>query len=749
VILAAQDPQVTVPSSWWEGWSALAAEPALVEFLLIAACVGVLLLINVRVQRLVREARDRAAVKDYLLGVEQALAGDPTGARQRLERVLAEDPENHHARLVYGEVLAELGQLAEAHRQHLFLQKAFKVESVRNDLGLARNLLGVGQAAEAVELARRAAIASPDDRAVLDVLFEAELAAGFPEAAARTAAALARVLDPAAQRRVRARAASALSLAGSVQLASGDVERARVLCADAAALDAQAFDVRQLEARLQLAEGGEDVRRLLAEARAAGTALPAPAAPAMHALALRAAGNGDSWTALAVAPRYRCRACGCPQETAAALCSHCGAAGRVEAVEPRLFDPLGSPSLVMDEVDANRAHVRRQLEAAVRGDPEAATDLLEIGTPAVEPLLAAAVRSREASDAVVALLRRMGPSILPALFDAYQKLKEMRLRNLAHLLHSGAGVGVMGHVVQGFGREALPYFEKLLDTTDRDLRKILVDFYIGLGDQQEFRRVLEHFAPLEVIHRLNAAEPTALRALLRTAEPGGFLAEGLLLEPVFQRQDEIVRAIAEADQPDVLVTVLQKRGYDPHLSEVLVGHLADPVLGAPAGRILDSYGMAALDHLLSAFADLDRDEAIRGELKRRISAMGARVVSSVARLFGPSPSSIDDDAIDLLVQIGSGAAEPLVESYTKTSLVERLGGSLFGRYTHRRVMIIRALGGVGGWSSLERLRHAETDPNLKLRLAQALQARRPQPLTDGNRAAGGNAEPEDSHGQVG
>ena len=180
--------------SWWDSWAALAAEPALVEFLLFSTGAILLLMLNLRVSRLVRAARDRAAVKDYLLGVEQSLSGDLDGARQRLERVLAEDPENHHARLMYGEVLAGLGEAAEAHRQHVFLQKSFRMDSLRNELGLVSALLRARRPEDAVDSARRAVRAHPEDRSAVELLFQAELAAGFPEEAGRTGARLARLL---------------------------------------------------------------------------------------------------------------------------------------------------------------------------------------------------------------------------------------------------------------------------------------------------------------------------------------------------------------------------------------------------------------------------------------------------------------------------------------------------------------------------------------------------------------------------
>ena len=199
----------------------------------------------------------------------------------------------------------------------------------------------------------------------------------------------------------------------------------------------------------------------------------------------------------------------------------------------------------------------------------------------------------------------------------------------------------------------------------------------------------------------------------------------------------------------MLIDVLRRRGYSASLTEALVDELGESPLSAAARSILDGFGDAALEHLLAAFADLDRTTEVRAELQRRISAMGARVVGRVCSLFGPAASGIDEDTIALLADIGPTAADPLAEAYLKTSLVEKLGGPLVGRYTHRRVMVVRALAKVQGWTALERLRESESDPNLKLRLAQALQTR-----PESNDAADPKDNPNDSgqgepHGQAG
>ncbi|MEM7199337.1 MAG: tetratricopeptide repeat protein [Planctomycetota bacterium] len=754
-------------SGWWSAVRTLAAEPALVEFLLILGVLIVLLAVNLRLSRLVRDAQSRVAVRDYLLGTEQALSGDLKGASTRLKKVLDQDPENHHARLLYGEVLAELGEPAEAHKQHLFLQKAFAVDSLRNDLNLTRELLDAGRAGEAVDAARRGAERSPDDREALRMLFAAELAAGFPEAAGRTGVRLLRVLDQDAERaRVRARAAAAFALAGTVRWEGGELDAAEALCVEAEALDGSEPDVQRLRARLVFAREGKEallghvgtVPQLAAEGDDGAAAAPlvpvladgtaaASLVPAVAVAASRVA-------ALVPATPYRCPTCGGPRALDEPHCPHCGLSNRAVPVEPALMAGLESPGAVIDEVEANRAHVRRQLALALEGDSTSFDDLVAIGGAAVEEIFASACRSVDPAPAHVELLRRMGPSALPAMFQAYARLKERHVRNLSRLLHGGGrGTGVLGKVVQGFGRDAQPYFEQLLETSDRDLRKVLLDYYIGLGDENELHRVLEHFPPVEILHRLNAAERDPLVRLLQTVAGEGFFASGLLVDPSFRREREMLLAVPDAADPDALIEVLARRGYSPHLAVCLIDGLSDERLAAAAGGLLDRLGPAAVDHMLSAFADLDRPASARERLKARLAAMGASLVEKVCALLGPAASSLDKDLHDLLVLLGPDGSPGLASAYRRGSLLEKIGGRFGGafvnRYNHRRVCIIKALAAVGGHAELLRLRAEESDNNLKLRLAQALHTEPQARVADGDDATAGEPRSEEPRGQAG
>src|SRR5689334_10441221 len=102
--------QAPAPAGGFGDWLwQMAQRPGVVETLLALLLLALAIGIWLRLARVVATARRRQAVQDYLLGVEQALAGDLAGAEKRLARVLAEDPENHFARLLYARVLAQRG----------------------------------------------------------------------------------------------------------------------------------------------------------------------------------------------------------------------------------------------------------------------------------------------------------------------------------------------------------------------------------------------------------------------------------------------------------------------------------------------------------------------------------------------------------------------------------------------------------------------------------------------------------------
>lgn len=700
---------------FWGLLERLAAEPALLELILILFVGALVWLVGLRLGRLAAQSRSRAALADYLLGVEQALAGDLAGARRRLERVLADEPENADARVVYGDVLRQLGEHAEAHKQHLLLQKSFALDSVPNDLAIAQNLLEIGRHAEAAEAAGRIVAGHPDHRAALTLLFEAQLGAGLPLPAAETGTRLLRMLAPGAERdRVRERTAASFALAGRVRAQAGDLAAARALSVKAQALGAPNAELQLLEARLALADHGTSAatQLLLPGPQALVRAEPQQTQPAQPLL---------------LAP-FRCATCNAPLPQRVAVCPHCRARGVAELLEPRLFGEIESPALLMDEVDQNLAHARRLVERALTGDLQAEADLTHGGAAAIEAILEAAARGGLEGPAE-RWLARMGPDSLPALFQACRRAKERQLLPLGRWLRRETRPGLLAAVVQGFGRDALPYVRALANDPDRELRDLVVDFHIGLGEHAEFARLVEEFAPHELLKRLDLAPAELLVPFLAGVEAGSFLADGLLLSPVFHRDEELVAALAAAQPADVIAQVLIRRGPGRNVVRALVDAVATPATADAAHRVLAAFGASALEQEIAAFVDPDFPSASRGHLEELIVQLGAATVEPLCSAFGAHPARSDTDVQRLLSRLGPAAVDPLVLAYQRGSLLERIGLPLVARRTHRREMILRALTALGGEAArdaLQRLRGRETDDSLKLRIEQGLARLREQ-----------------------
>lgn len=713
------------PQGGWFG--ELARQPGVVELALVLFVVLLAWLSWRRVRGLVDRVQRRKALRDYLLGVEQAESGDLAGAATRLERVLAQDPENHYARLLYGKVLAANGDPAQAHKHHLVLERAFAVQSAGNGLLLAQCLLAVGMPAEAAAAAERALQHEPERQDLLDLLHRAHLAAGDTLAAA---AAARRLLPHVAKApptaRLRRDLAVTLAAAGRLRLRRGDEAEASAELRLAQQLDANEPAVRLLAVQVDADRKGigPTTTALLGDrSPAADARLPvrgadraAVAAPAVPARFLQS---------LVPAARWSCRACGDALDSALPECPRCGSPGSAGVREPALFAPLPSPVQAMDAIDENEAHVRRTVAQALDGKDAAAcsaarAEVLALRDKAVPALLREAWQRREDSnETAIELLRAMGPGITPSLFAASDALADQRLLPLG--VRSPATV--VGRVIQGFDRTALPHFEGLFTRARPEHRKILIDYFLGLGDLAEFQLVLTHLPPLEILHRCNKVPAPVLRRFLQAVPPQHFVAEVLLCDPTFYREDEVLAAIPGARHPEVLEQVLLRRGPTRTLTKVLLAALADAELCEIALRLLLRFGVPVVDHVLAAFTDPDRPAPERHRLAELLAALGPGIVDKLCLQFGPDPSNLDDELRTVLVAIGDGAVQPLQQAYGRSGWLERLGGPLLSRHSNRRVQIVRVLASLGTEDAvlaLRQLLQAESDANLRLRLQQAL-----------------------------
>ncbi|MCC7062451.1 MAG: tetratricopeptide repeat protein [Planctomycetes bacterium] len=726
---AAAVPQAA--GGFWSGLVDLVREPGVVEVLLAAILVAAVAVFWWRISRLVRGSKSRQALQDYLFGIEQALHGDLQGAHERLQKVLAEDPENHFARLMLGKVLAELGEPEQAHQQHLYLQRAFGIDSAENDLLLAQSLLGAGMAHEAADAAERALQRLPERAAGYEFVYRARLQTGDFEAAALAGKRLLDLVrDGDANRRWRAEVGRTIAHAGIAKLRRGDGAGAEAALQQARRIDANSDSAPLLAARLEAHQRGLDatVRALLA--------VPAEAAPQAGALiavrtssAVVTAPGGlpmATFAGLVPSSRWQCGKCAAPLSGRLVECPRCQSRDTADLLEPGLLAAVDSPTHTMDAVDENVAHVQRLVRLAL--DPKAETmaratsrtELLHLRERAVEELLRQAwQRSDDGREAAIELLRAMGPSIAPVLFAASDALEQQRILPIG----SRSPAAVVGRIVQGFDRTALPHVESLFASAKPEHRKILIDYFLGLADLGDFQIVLERFPPMEILHRFNKADGTVLRRFLQALPPGHFVAESLLLESTFYREDEVLAAIPGARHPEVLERTLLQRGPTRTLTKALIAGLADAEIAATATKLLGALGDRVLDHVLAAFTDPERGPEERARLGRLLANGGVPAVERLCSSFGPEPTQLDDELRAVLASIGDRAIAPLQSAYEHSGWLEKVSLGMVTRHTNRRVQIVRTLQAISSPAATAALRllvEHERDSNLRLRLQQAL-----------------------------
>lgn len=742
--LPVQQPEAPVePETFWQWLYSMCSEPGVIEILLCTVIVVTIVFIWWRLAGLIKNAGAREALSDYLLGVEQALQGNLAGAEKRLSKVLQQDPENHYARLLLGKVLSELGQAEQAHQQHLYLQRAFEVESGENDLMLAQSLLGAGLPIEAAEVAERALERMPQNVLGWQFVYRARLQNGDHEAAVRSGKKLLSLLRNGPERdKLRADLARTVAEVGTLRWLQGDTRLALQSAKEAEGLDASLQRLPLLSARLQAHEQGVEAmaRQLSLASPETGAAVGAEAGALVvggksepsgdREVAVLAQGDGSAaklpmatFAGLLEPSRWSCQACRGPLERDVAQCPRCGACDPAVLVEPNLVETIDSPTEAMDRIDVNDAHVQRLVRSLGDEGSEAHGDahreLMHLGERAVDELLRTAWKaSGRIHDDAIMILREMGPTIAPALFRASDAIGKQRL------LAVGSGPeAIVGRIVQSYDREALPHMQALFASSRPDHRRILIDYFLGLGDVVAFQSVLERFPPMEILHGLNHAEPEVLTRFLGAIPRGHFLADSLLLEQTFYRDDALLAAVRDSDDPEVLVQVMLARGPTRSLTTGLIEGVADDRLAATSQRVLEELGAPVLEHVLAAFADPDSTEQVQKRLARVLVRGGAEAAAHIAGGFGPEPTMLDDRLRELLVIIGDLAVEPMSAAYERSGWLEKVTAGLIRRLNNRRVQIARALGDLGtkpAHKALKLLHKREKDDNLRLHLQRAL-----------------------------
>ena len=197
----------------------------------------------------------------------------------------------------------------------------------------------------------------------------------------------------------------------------------------------------------------------------------------------------------------------------------------------------------------------------------------------------------------------------------------------------------------------------------------------------------------------------------------------MLLEHTFYRDDALLAAVTDSEDPEVLVAVMLARGPTRALIKALIQGASDDRLAATSQRVLESLGEHVLEHVLAAYADPDLLEASRDRLARVLVRGGKPAAVHIADSFGPEVTLLDDRLRRLLVIIGDPAVEPMVAAYERSGWLEKVSVGLIRRLNNRRVQIASVLAYIGtkpAIKALKGLHKREKDDNLRLHLSRAL-----------------------------
>lgn len=403
-------------ASFWLDFAALMKEPLMLEGLVALVVFLIVVVSFQKIQKIAAELERRKELGEYVSGLDQFLRGDYAEAIETLEKVLQRDPENVEARIALGDCYREVGDAAEAKKNHHHVHKVFGHELARNFLSLGKDELALSNYDRAVDAFGRAYELAPSDTAALAGLAQANAEGGNPIAAADYL----RQLYPngpdsdmnLAQRR---KASKRFANAGQATLMEGNAEGAVRLFSEALV-----FFPRNIRAHTGLLraahELGDEVRarelvaehlEILKHLSEDEDLLFEPGAPVAMANAAPedASTGGMSYLPAQIeevggvvaaverkTARYHCGTCGALQREYVDVCPSCNSVGTIAAL-PALAGlytlPLAGFREAIDEVEGSPAFLQRLARNASDGDADALQKLIERGTASFYEVFAA------------------------------------------------------------------------------------------------------------------------------------------------------------------------------------------------------------------------------------------------------------------------------------------------------------------------------------------------------------------------
>ena len=402
-------------SSFWSDFTELLKEPLMLEGILVLMLFAIAVISFQKLGKIAAELERRKELGQYVSGLDQFLRGDYPEAIETLDKVLERDPENVEARIALGDCYREVGDAAEAKKNHHHVHRVFGHELTRNFLSLGKDELALRNYDLAVEAFQRALELSPQESDALAGLAQANADGGNPIAAA----GYLRELYPNGPSKdmslaKRREASKRFAEAAQATLRDGDAEGAIRLYSEALAFQPENIRARtglvraahelddEARARELVAEHLEVLKQLSEDESVlfepGAPVKEADAAEESHAremsyLPARVEEVGGVVAAVErKTARYHCGACGALQREYVRVCPACQSVGTIAAL-PALSGlymmPLTGFREAIDEVEGSSAYFQRLARKASDGDGDALQKLVERGTASLYEVFAA------------------------------------------------------------------------------------------------------------------------------------------------------------------------------------------------------------------------------------------------------------------------------------------------------------------------------------------------------------------------
>ncbi len=754
-------------------------DPAALELLLIVFGALILLAVFRRMGRVATHLAKRKELREYVRGLALLVDGHYRDAAKLLARVVERDPEHTDARIALGDAYYYLGDAAEAHRHHYHVERVFDCASPRVSFCLGRDLLAMGRCEEAVDHLRRAVRGDVEASAARALLAEAlaalgreDEAIGYVEGPARETAARVGRLHAAAGLRALA---DGRDRDGTRHLTRAIEHNPGLLAPRMALVGRKWTDGDAPGAWREFHRQVAEVHRLAASGAVLETGAPAeigPEAPTPRTGALDAPddavgmlGTGGTSAAVdvvraapppddalavleptaespdappdiaqivdaVVAQRacYRCARCGTAAVHYAARCGACDAFDALEPLEDAVSPTLPDTQSVVDEIEENRHYVGRLVERLVDGDRDAGARLLALGPSAIPEIFQ---RMMEVADnrPLIALLVDMGAEHQPLMISAFQHMRTFGSRNI---LREGLGIfrsfdRVLAELFRAFGRVDVTTIEPAVDHDDPAVRDAALAAIVGLGRGDALERVATRVPPPLLIPHLNAADATALVAVMQYAHDGASPVVRTLADQRFARDEVVVEALDDPVAASTAADVIARRGHSAVVVRGLIARLEGPSAEV-ALRLLRGFGADAVDGVARALLERGAGTG-RDALCDLLAPHGRHTVDAVIARLPLGDGVRRDAALAAVACVGDAALESLADAYRRAgsfSWLKTLGLARDTSLPIKRDLIacIAAIGSPAAADALTGLAHAETDGTLRVELERAAHALR-------------------------